>query len=79
MVVEKNVIAVMGIPYKGYIVRRAAGLPRYLPTKDGLSKPIQCITKEEFVSQMLVYYSKYHAGNEVRVNGQQRSILTYQF
>jgi hypothetical protein len=79
VVVEKKVIAVMGIPYKVYIVKRAAGLPRYLPTKYKLSKYIQYLPKEEFVSQMLEYYSKYHAGNEVRVKLQQRSILTYQF
>ena len=30
VVVEKKVFAVMVTQYKGYIVRRAAGLPRYL-------------------------------------------------
>jgi hypothetical protein len=69
----------MGIPYKGYIVRRADGLPKYLPTKYKLSKSIQYLPKDEFLSQMLVFYSKYHAGNEVRVNREQRSIITYQF
>ena len=79
MVVEKKVIAFMGIPYKDYIVGRAAGLPNYFPTKDELSKSIQYLPKEKFVSQMPEYCSKYHAGIQVRVNRQQRSILTYQF
>ena len=79
VVVEKKVIADMGTPYKGYIVRRAAGLPRYLQTKNKLSKSIQYLPKHEFLYQMLEYYSKYHAGNEVRVKHRQRSILTYQF
>jgi hypothetical protein len=36
VVVEKKVIAVLRFPYNGHIVRRAAGVPRYLPTKDEL-------------------------------------------
>jgi hypothetical protein len=66
VVVEKNVIAVLGFPYNGYIVRRAAGIPRYLPTKDELVKAIQCLAEDQFASQMMEYYRRYHAGNEVR-------------
>ena len=40
MVVEKKVIAVLGFPYNGYVVRRAAGVLRYQPTKDELVKAI---------------------------------------
>ncbi len=32
VVVEKKVIAVLGFPYHGYIVRREGGVPRCLPT-----------------------------------------------
>ena len=45
VVVEKKVIAVMGFPYNGYIVRRAAGVPRYLPTKMSLSRPFNFYLK----------------------------------
>ncbi len=66
VVVEKKVIAVLGFPYNGYIVRRAAGVPRYLPTKDELVKAIQFLPEDQFAAQMIEYYRKYHAGNEVR-------------
>ena len=36
VVVEKKHVAVLGFPYQGYIVRRAGGIPRYIPTKDEL-------------------------------------------
>ncbi len=36
VVVEKKMIAVLGFPYQGYIMRRAGGIPSYLPTKDEL-------------------------------------------
>ena len=66
VVVEKKVIAVLGFPYYGYIVRRAGGVPRCLPTKDELSKAIQFIPGDRFVDQMRVYYKRYHVGNEVK-------------
>ena len=44
--VEKKIIAVLGFPYNGYIVRRAAGVPRYLPTKDELVKAIQFLPED---------------------------------
>jgi hypothetical protein len=66
VVVEKKVIAVLGFPYNGYIVRRAAGVPRYLPTKDELVKAIQFLPEDQFAAQMIEYYRKYHAGKEVR-------------
>ncbi len=53
--VEKNTIAVLGFPYKGYIVRRAGGIPRYLPTKDKLSKSIQFFPEDQFVDQIKEY------------------------
>ena len=46
VVVEKKVIAVLGFPYNGYIVRRTAGVPRYLPTKDELVKAIQFLPED---------------------------------
>ena len=66
VVVVKKVIAVLGFPYNEYIVRRAAGVPRYLPTKDELVKAIQFLPKDQFAAQMIEYYRKYHAGKEVR-------------
>ena len=66
VVVEKKVIAVLGFPYHGYIVRRAGGVPRCLPTKDELSKAIQFLPEDQFVDQMSVYYKRYHVGNEVK-------------
>ena len=66
VVVEKKVIAVLGFPYNGYIVRRAAGVPRYLPTKDELVKATQFLPDDQFAAQMIEYYRKYHSGNEVR-------------
>ena len=66
VVVEKKVISVLGFPYHGYIVRRAAGVPRYLPTKDELSKAIQFLPEDQFAAQMMDYYRRYHARNEVR-------------
>ena len=62
MVFEKKVIAVLGFPYHGYIVRRAAGILRYLPTKDELAKAIQFSPED----QMMEYYRRYHSGNELR-------------
>ena len=66
VVVEKKVIAVLGFPYHGYIVRSAGGVPRCLPTKDELSKAIQFLPEDQFVDQMRVYYKRYHVGNEVK-------------
>lgn len=66
VVVEKKVIAVLGFPYNGYIVRRAGGIPRCLPTKDELSKAIQFLSEDQFVDQMREYYKRYHVGNEVK-------------
>ncbi len=66
MVVEKKLIAVLGFPYIGYIVRRAAGVPRYLPTKDELVNAIQFLPEDQFAAQMMESYRRYHAGNEVR-------------
>ena len=56
MVVEEKVIAVLGFPYHGYIVRRAAGVTRYLPTIDELVKTIQFLPEDQFVDQMRVDY-----------------------
>ena len=64
--VEKKHVAVLGFPYQGYIVRRAGGIPRYLPTKDELSKAIQFLPQDQFVDQMKEYYRRYHVGTEVR-------------
>ncbi len=66
MVVEKKVGAVLGFPYNGYIVRRAAGVPKYLPTKDELSKAIQFLSEDQFVGQMMEYYGRFHYSKEVR-------------
>ena len=66
VVVEKNTIAVLGFPYQGYIMRRAGGIPSYLPTKDELSKAIQLLPEDQFVDQMKEYYRRYHVGTEVR-------------
>ncbi len=65
-VFEKKHEAVLGFPYQGCIVRRAGGIPRYLPTKDELSKAIQFISEDQFVDQMREYYKRYHVGNEVK-------------
>ena len=64
--VEKKVIAVLGFPYNGNIVRRGASVPRYLPTKDKLSKAIQFLLEDQFVGQMTEYYRKFHHSKEVR-------------
>ena len=69
VVVEKKVIAVLGFPYHGYIVRRAGGVPRCLPTKDELSKAIHFLPEDQFVDQMREYYKRYHVGNEVKTIG----------
>jgi hypothetical protein len=66
VVVEKKVIAVLGFPYNGYIVRRAAGVLRYLPTKDELVKAIQFLPEDQFAARMIEYYRRYHARKEVR-------------
>ena len=63
VVVEKNVL---GFLYNGYIVRRAASVPRYLPTKDVFVKAIQFLPEDQFAAQMMEYYKKFHAGKEVR-------------
>ena len=55
VVVEKKLVAVLGFPYQGYIVRRAGGIPQYLSTKDKLSKAIQLLPKGHFVDQMKEY------------------------
>ena len=46
VVVEKKLVAVLGFPYQGYIVRGAGGIPRYLPTKDKFSKAIQFLPQD---------------------------------
>lgn len=79
VVVESKVIAVLGFPYRGYIVRRAAGVPRCLPTKDELVKSIQFLPEDQFVSQMMEYYRRYHVGKEVRGPVQYESHLSCQF
>ena len=66
VVVEKKVIEVLGFPYNGYIVRRAAGVPRYLPTKDELVKDIQFLPEDQFAGQTIEYYRKHNVGKEVR-------------
>ena len=66
VVVEKKVISVLGFPYHGYIAWRAAGVPRYLPTNDQLSKAIQFLPKDQCVCQMTEYYRKFHHSKEVR-------------
>ena len=48
VIVEKKVITVLGFPSNGYIVRRAAGVPRHLPTKDELFKAIQFLLENQF-------------------------------
>ena len=68
VVVRKKHVAVLGFPYQGYIVRRAGGIPRYLPTKDELSKAIHFLPQDQFVDQMKEYYRRYHVGTEVRTN-----------
>ena len=40
-------------PFHGYIVRKAAGVPWYLLTKDELSKAIQFFPRYQFVGQMM--------------------------
>ena len=67
MVVKRKMIAVLGIPYQGYIVRRACGIPRYLPTKDELSKVIEFLPEDQFVDQTKEYYRRYHVATEVRM------------
>ncbi len=52
VVVEKKCVAVLVFPYQGYIVRRAGGITRYLPTKDDLSKAIQFLLQDQFLDQM---------------------------
>ena len=66
VVVEKKIIAVLGFPYQGYIVRRAGGIPKYLPRKDELSKAIPFLPQDQFVAQMKEYYRRYHVGTQVR-------------
>ena len=66
VIVEKKVIAVLRFPYNGYIVRRAAGVPRFLRTKDELVKAIQFLPENQFAAQMMEYFIRYHARNEVK-------------
>ncbi len=66
VVVEKKLVAALGFSYQGYIVRRAGGIPRYLPTKDKLLKAIQFLPQDQFVAQMKEYYRRYHVGTKVR-------------
>ena len=66
VIVEKKVIAVLGFPYNGYIVRRAGGVPRHLPTKDELCSAIQFLPEDQFVAQMMEYYRRFHQSKEVR-------------
>jgi hypothetical protein len=47
-------------------VRRAGGVPRYLPTKDELSKAIQFLPEDQFIPQMMEYYRRFHDSKEVR-------------
>ncbi len=65
VVVEKKTIVVMGFPYLGNIVRRAGVIPRYLPTKDELSKDIQFLPQDQFIAKMQEYYRRYHIETEV--------------
>ena len=65
VIVEKKVIAVLGFPYNGYIVRRAGGVPRHLPTKDELCSAIQFLPEDQFVAQMMEYYRRFHQSKEV--------------
>ena len=66
VVVEKKHVEVLGFPYQGYIVRRAGGIPRYLPRKDKRAKAIQFLPQDQFVAQTKKYYRRYHVGTEVR-------------
>jgi hypothetical protein len=66
VVVEKKVIAVLGFPHNGHIVRRAAGVPRNLLTKDELVKAIQFLPEDQFAAQVIEFYRNFHAGKEVR-------------
>ena len=59
MVVEKKLITSLGFPYKGYIVRRAAGVPRYLPTNNELVKAIKFLPDDLFAAHMMEYYRRY--------------------
>jgi hypothetical protein len=52
--------------YFEILVMRAAGVPRYLPTKNELVKAIQFLPEDQFAAHMMEYYRRYHAGNEVR-------------
>ena len=61
MVVEEKVNAVLGFPYHGYIVRRAADVPRYLPTKDKFARASQFLHEDQFAAQMMEHYRRYHA------------------
>ena len=58
VVAEKKVMAVLGVPCNGYIVRRVADVPRYLPTNDELVKAIQFLPEDQFAAQMIEYYRK---------------------
>ena len=65
VVVEKKTVVVMGFPYQGNVVRRAGVIPRYLPTKDELSKDIQFLPQDQFIAKMQEYYRRSHIGTEV--------------
>ena len=62
VVVEKKLVIVLGFPYEVYVVRRAGGIPSYLPTKDELSKVIQFLPQDQLFAQMKEYYRGYHVG-----------------
>ncbi len=46
-------------------MRRAGGIPRYLPIKDELSKAIQFLPQDQFVAHEGIL-QKIHIGTEVR-------------
>lgn len=72
-------ITAMGFPHHGYSVRRAAGDPICLPTKDELAKSIQFLHEDHFVPKIKQYYHMYHVGKEVRVSVQYESHFSCQF
>ncbi len=47
-------------------MRRAGGIPRYLPTKDELFMAIPFLPQDQFVAQMKEYYRRHHVGTEMR-------------
>ncbi len=65
VVFEKKTVVVMGFSYLENVVRRAGVIPRYLPTKDKLSKDIQFLPQDLFIAKMQEYYRRYHIETEV--------------